>query len=193
MTLYCANIAVFLNVKVGFTAAILALLTAKYCRYWHITKKMLSSIYNVTCEHFFLFSFFLFGPHARYLADHNCTPPAVTFKNSTFYPTQCIYVFCVDLRTNSDYFPIQHYLMGFFYNRDGLCLLEVRTGCSYVVQTSGYYIYHRFNIHKFHVLSTQCIYVFCVDLRTNSDYFPIQHYLTGFYIRDGLCLLCSTH
>ena len=20
-----------------------------------------------------------------------------------------------------------------------------------------------------------CIYVFCVDLRTNSDYFPIQH------------------
>ena len=26
-----------------------------------------------------------------------------------------------------------------------------------------------------HVLPTQCIYVFCVDLRTNSDYFPIQH------------------
>jgi hypothetical protein len=25
------------------------------------------------------------------------------------------------------------------------------------------------------VPSTQCIYVFCVDLRTNSDYFPIQH------------------
>jgi hypothetical protein len=33
----------------------------------------------------------------------------------------------------------------------------------------------RFNIHKFHVLPTQCIYVFCVDLRTNSDYFPIEH------------------
>jgi len=28
---------------------------------------------------------------------------------------------------------------------------------------------------KFYVLPTQCIYVFCVDLRTNSDYFPIQH------------------
>jgi hypothetical protein len=28
----------------------------------------------------------------------------------------------------------------------------------------------RFNIHKFYVLATQCIYVFCVDLRTNSDY-----------------------
>jgi hypothetical protein len=25
------------------------------------------------------------------------------------------------------------------------------------------------------ILPTQCIYVFCVDLRTNSDYFPIQH------------------
>jgi len=25
------------------------------------------------------------------------------------------------------------------------------------------------------VLPAQCIYVFCVDLRTNSDYFPIHH------------------
>jgi len=33
----------------------------------------------------------------------------------------------------------------------------------------------RFNVQQFYVLSTQCIYVFCVDLRTNSDYFPIQH------------------
>ena len=33
----------------------------------------------------------------------------------------------------------------------------------------------RFNIHQFYVLPTQCIYVFGVDLRTNSDYFPIQH------------------
>jgi hypothetical protein len=33
----------------------------------------------------------------------------------------------------------------------------------------------RFNIHKFYFLPTHCVYVFCVDLRTNSDYFPIQH------------------
>ena len=33
----------------------------------------------------------------------------------------------------------------------------------------------RFNIHKLHVLPTQCIYVFYVDLRANSGYFPIQH------------------
>jgi len=30
-------------------------------------------------------------------------------------------------------------------------------------------------IHKFYVLPTHCIYVFCVDLRTNSDYFTVQH------------------
>ena len=30
-------------------------------------------------------------------------PPALTFRNSVFCP-QCIYVFCVDLRTKSDYF-----------------------------------------------------------------------------------------
>ena len=31
------------------------------------------------------------------------------------------------------------------------------------------------NIQQFYVPPTQCIYVFCVDLSTNSDYFPIQH------------------
>jgi hypothetical protein len=28
---------------------------------------------------------------------------------------------------------------------------------------------------SFYVLPTECICVFCVDLRTNSDYFPTQH------------------
>ena len=36
-----------------------------------------------------------------------CTT-SLTFTNSTFCPHSCIYVFCVDLRTNSDYFPIRH-------------------------------------------------------------------------------------
>ena len=43
------------------------------------------------------------------------------------------------------------------------------------VQPSGHYMYRQFNIQQFYVLAIQCIYVFCVDLRTNSDYFPIQH------------------
>ena len=33
----------------------------------------------------------------------------------------------------------------------------------------------RFDIQKLYVLPAECIYVFCKDLRTNSDYFPIQH------------------
>jgi len=40
--------------------------------------------------------------------------------------------------------------------------------------------YHQFNIQQFYVLPTQCIYVFCVDIRTNSDYFRIQDKLTDF-------------
>ena len=112
------------------------------------------------------------------------------FNIHKFYvlPAQCIYVFCVDLRTNSDSFPIQHLLVG-FYNRNWVCLLR-GTNWVYIIQTplkpSGYCMYHQFNIHKFCMLPTQCIYVFCVDLRTNSDYFPIQHQLTGFYNRRNV-------
>jgi len=43
------------------------------------------------------------------------------------------------------------------------------------LKPSGHYIYRQFNIQQLYVLPTQCIYMFCVDLRTNSDYFPIQH------------------
>jgi len=54
------------------------------------------------------------------------------------------------------------------------------------LQSSGHYTHRQFNIQQFYVLPTQCIYVFCVDLRINSDYFPIQHSLTGLYNRDGV-------
>jgi hypothetical protein len=85
--------------------------------------------------------------------------------------TTCVCVFCVDLRTNSDYFTVHHWLVS-FYNWDGVCLLR---GTS-----------------TFCVLPTQCIYVFCVDLRTNSYYFTVQHWLVGFYNWDGVCLLRGT-
>jgi len=45
-------------------------------------------------------------------------------------------------------------------------------------------MYRQFNIQQFYVPPTHCIYVFCVHLRTNSHYFPIQHQLTGLYNRD---------
>jgi len=73
----------------------------------------------------------------------------------------------VYLRTNSDYFPIQHWLTG-LYNRDGVCLLR---GTDWVfIYNSGY--------------------VFCVDLRTNSDCFSKQHELVGFY--NPVCILRGT-
>jgi len=56
-----------------------------------------------------------------------------------------------------------------------VCLLR---GTDYIfnpLKPSGHYMYHKFNIQQFYVLPTQCIYVFCVDLRTNRDYFPTQH------------------
>ena len=46
---------------------------------------------------------------------------------------------------------------------------------SVYVPHSGHCMYRQINIQQFCVLSTQCVYVFCVDLRTNSDYFPTQH------------------
>ena len=45
-----------------------------------------------------------------------CTISSLTFNNCTLCP-HCIYVFCVDLRTNSDLCHLQHKLIG-FYNRD---------------------------------------------------------------------------
>jgi hypothetical protein len=36
-------------------------------------------------------------------------------------------------------------------------------------------MYRQFNMQQLYALPTQCIYVFCVDLRTN-DYFPTQRF-----------------
>jgi len=55
----------------------------------------------------------------------------------------------------------------------------VRIGSLYIIQIplkpSSHYMYRQFNIQQFYVLPLQCIYVFYVDLRTNNNYFPIQH------------------
>ena len=42
----------------------------------------------------------------------------------------------------------------------------------YCLQYSCHYMYHQI---WYYVLPTQCICVFCVDLRTYSDYLSIQH------------------
>ena len=43
------------------------------------------------------------------------------------------------------------------------------------LKPSGYHMYRQCKVQQLHVQPTQCIYVSCVDLGTNSDYFPIQH------------------
>jgi hypothetical protein len=49
----------------------------------------------------------------------------------------------------------------------------------------------RCNTKKFHILPTECIYVFCVVLKTNRKYFPIHHLLTGFLITEMECVYCA--
>ena len=40
------------------------------------------------------------------------------------------------------------------------------------LKPSGYYMYHQVNIQQFYVLTTQYIYVFCVDLKKKQRLFP---------------------
>jgi hypothetical protein len=58
--------------------------------------------------------------------------------------------------------------------RVALALTSISAAFNYI-NRNGYFAYRQYNIQQFHVLPTHCIYVFCVELRTNSDYFPIQH------------------
>jgi hypothetical protein len=147
-------------------------------------------------------------------------------------PTQRISVFCVDMRTNSDYFTVQHQLTG-LYNLDGVCLLR-GTFCPHSVFVCFVWIWEQTAIISLYsinwlvfITETECVYcavrsantvylcvlcgsqnkqrlfhwtaltdwfynrdgvcllrgtfcphsvfVFCVDLRTNSDYFTVQH------------------
>jgi hypothetical protein len=53
----------------------------------------------------------------------------------------------------------------YMYRQWSLYVSSVVTVCT----TSGHHMYRQFNIQQYHVLPTQCIYVFCVYLRTNSD------------------------
>jgi hypothetical protein len=54
---------------------------------------------------------------AHWLLD---VPPGLTVNNPTFC-LYIVYVFCMDLRTNSDYFTIQHWLSFFFVIKPTRC------------------------------------------------------------------------
>jgi hypothetical protein len=54
-------------------------------------------------------------------------------------------------------------------------------------------MYHQFNIQQFYILPTQCIYVLCVDLRTNSYYFPNSINLLVFITEaESVCCAVQT-
>ena len=91
---------------------------------------------------------------------------------------QSLFQFCVDLRTRRDYFPVELQLTS-FYNRDIVLNaryeLDLRVMYINPSKPIGHYMYHQAYHSKMCVLPTQCIiYVFCVELRKNSDNFPIQ-------------------
>ena len=71
-----------------------------------------------------------------------------------------------------------YFNIGYFKNRLYIVVCKAHTGLGRTnnpLQPIGYYMYRQFNIQQFYILPTWCIYVFCIDLGTNSDYFPIQH------------------
>ena len=64
----------------------------------------------------------------------------------------------------------------YFCSTDRLASYTEHLGMSFnFLMPSGHYTYHQFNIQQSYILPTQCTYVFCVDLRTKSNYFPLQH------------------
>jgi hypothetical protein len=46
--------------------------------------------------------------HCTALTDWFLKPRRCVFTARYVLPTHCVYVFCVDVRTNSDYFTVQH-------------------------------------------------------------------------------------
>jgi hypothetical protein len=74
-----------------------------------------------------------------------------------------------------------HILKYFFYllcaflfvELDCLCIPVPKTDFSLLIFYSP--VVTLLTMKKLNVLPTQCIYVFCMDLRTNSDYFTVQH------------------
>ena len=78
---------------------------------------------------------------------------------------------------DKNFLPLKRFegALGFMHSQKRVKKMIIHRTRLHNIKPSSNYMYHQFNIHKFYVLSTQCIYVFCVDLRTNSDYFPMQH------------------
>jgi hypothetical protein len=60
-----------------------------------------------------------------------------------------------------------------------------------LLKPTGHVMHHQFNIQELYILPT--LYMFCIYLRTNSDFCPIQHRVIAFYNREEKGLLCGTN
>jgi len=74
---------------------------------------------------------------------------------------QCIYVFCIFLRTNNDLCHLQHKLNG-FYNRDEKCFLRGTHWVFNLLKSTCYVMHHQFNIQQLYALPTLylCVFLF---------------------------------
>jgi hypothetical protein len=62
-----------------------------------------------------------------------------------------------------------------FSERNNFCIHSIRSYIHLTFQNTVVPVCTVFcKVKNFHILPTQVIYVFCVDLRINSSYFPIQ-------------------
>ena len=66
-----------------------------------------------------------------------CGPPCLTLSYSTFRPHRCIYVFCVDLRTNRHYFLYNINWLVFITETESV-YCAVRTGYLYIILRSAH-------------------------------------------------------
>jgi len=105
-----------------------------------------------------------------------CTT-SLTFTDSTFCP-HSVFLCFVWISEQTAIISLYNINWLVFVTETECVYCAVRTKFLCInnpLKPNGHYIYHQFNIQQFHLLPTHCIYVFCVDLRTNSHYFPTQH------------------
>ena len=91
------------------------------------------------------------------ITETECIYCAVRTENIEFHvlPTQCVCFVWISEQTAI------------------ISLYNINWLVSITETESGYCAVRTENI-EFHVLPTQCIFVFCVGLRTNSDFFPVH-------------------
>ena len=61
-----------------------------------------------------------------------------------------------------------------------------------LLKPGGFFTFHKVNIQNFYMALDLC-WVFCTDIRTDSDFCFREYWLIGFYNRGGKCLLRGTN